>query len=169
MTLISSVTVGSSGSSSIDFSNIPSTYTDLCIRLSLRGDGYNATDGYLRFNANSGASYDYRFLWKDGNSATATSGSNSSQTSMFFGYGDGLNAYGSTFSNVELYIPNYTSSNYKTVSIDGVHENTNNDQWSWIWAGIWKSTATINQITFTTGSTKWVQYSTAYLYGIKNS
>ena len=35
-TKIASVTVGSGGASSIDFTSIPSTYTDLCVKLSTR-------------------------------------------------------------------------------------------------------------------------------------
>ena len=35
-TLISSVTVGAGGASSIDFTSIPSTYTDLLVKISAR-------------------------------------------------------------------------------------------------------------------------------------
>ena len=37
-TLISSVTVGAGGASSIDFTSIPATYTDLLVKFSLRTD-----------------------------------------------------------------------------------------------------------------------------------
>ena len=38
-TQIASVTVGSGGAASIDFTSIPSTYTDLCIKTSIKEKG----------------------------------------------------------------------------------------------------------------------------------
>ena len=49
--LISSVTVGSGGASSIDFTSIPQTYTDLVVRWSTRGTAATVYDQvYVKFN-----------------------------------------------------------------------------------------------------------------------
>ena len=53
-TLIASSTVGAGGASSIDFTSIPSTYTDLCLKVSARS---TATDTnvnmYVKFNGST--------------------------------------------------------------------------------------------------------------------
>ena len=61
---IASVTVGSGGAASIDFTSIPSTYTDLALYHSLRSD--NSEDYYgLQFNSSS-SSFSSRRLQGDG-------------------------------------------------------------------------------------------------------
>ena len=172
-TLISSVTVGAGGAASIDFTSIPATYTDLKLVLSLRGNAAQYDDYInLRFNNDSGANYSARNL-----SAVGGGGVDSrSWSAQTYGYAfqiDAANSTANTFGNVEIYIPNYTSSNTKSFSNDGVAEQ-NGDTWtnrqSSLNAGLWSGTAAINRITLSVGgSTLWVQYSTAYLYGIKNS
>ncbi len=75
-----------------------------------------------------------------------------------------------TFSNVELYIPNYTSNNYKSISQDQVRENNSTTNTNSLMALLWSDTSAINQITlipFSSGT--FDQYSTAYLYGISNA
>ena len=47
-TLIASSTVGAGGASSIDFTSIPSTFTDLCLEASLRSD--KPSYGFSNFN-----------------------------------------------------------------------------------------------------------------------
>jgi len=166
---ISTVTVGSGGSSSIDFTNIPQTYTNLLIKLSLDGSGYNATDGYLRFNSST-SGYSWRRLLKDGNTSTGTSDSGSSQTSIFAVYGSGTNSTNAVFGSNEIYIPNYTSSNHKSVINESATETNSADQFIFMLNGLWANTSAITSISiFPSGSNTWAQYSTATLYGIKNS
>ena len=54
-TKIASATVGSGGASSIEFTSIPSTYTDLVIKLSMRSafTSFNRHDLQLTFNSNT--------------------------------------------------------------------------------------------------------------------
>ena len=55
-TLISSVTVGSGGASSIEFTSIPSTYTDLLLNFSGRSNTNQASGGFackIEFNGSS--------------------------------------------------------------------------------------------------------------------
>lgn len=168
-TLIASTTVGSGGASSIDFTSIPATYTDLLVKLSARRTQAYA-DVYLRFNGSSSTIYSYRSLRGDG-SATASNNA-SSQNYGYIGAGANRSSWtASTFSNLELYIPNYAGSNNKSYSVDTVTENNATAADSTFVAGLWASTSAINQITLypDIGYGDFVQYTTAYLYGIKSS
>lgn len=164
MTLISSVTVGSGGATTIDFTNIPQTYTDLLVKLSLRDGTYASATStcYYKFN-NDINNQSHKRLFD--NAGTAGSGSGSS---MIISNINGSTGTSNTFSNSELYIPGYASSNYKSSSVDNVMSNNSTTVYFGILACLWNSTAAINQITFTSDG-NFAQYSTAYLYGIKNS
>jgi hypothetical protein len=164
---IATVTVGSGGASTIDFTSIPSTYTDLCVKVSSRTNRA-AYDEVLKISFNASTT---NFSWRLLNGSGSTASSANGTTNIMAGRAVSATATASTFSNSEVYIPNYTSSNNKSFSVDSVAENnsaTLNDLD--LHAGLWSNTAAINQITLTpeTGATL-QQYSTATLYGIKNS
>ncbi len=168
-TKIASVTVGAGGASTIDFTSIPATYTDLCVKYSTRVTA-SATfsDLNIRFNGST-SGYSERMLYGDGTSAAsaATSGS-----LINWGASDGSTATSSTFSNGEIYLPNYTGSNNKSMSQDAVTENNSsagNSVTMNLDAALWSNTAAITQVTLIPSSGTLVQYSTATLYGIKNS
>lgn len=161
----STVTVGSGGAASIDFSSIPSTYTDLVLKLSARTAKTGQSDDYAQIAFN-GVSTNRSMRLLFGNGSTAGS---QSQTSIY----SALNADGSTassFGSTEFYIPNYAGSTNKSLSTEGVNETNATTAVMMMAAGLWSSTAAINQITLTSfyGS-NFLQYSTASLYGIKNS
>jgi len=162
---IASVTVGSGGASSIDFTSIPSTYTDLCVKISARGTTTEGSGGhYYNIALNgSGSSKSQRFL--QGNGSSTASGSSSSFTS----YMNPSDYTASTFSNSETYIPNYAGSNYKSMSLDVTTENNATASYAAFYAQLWSNTAAVNQITLTPNAGNFAQYSTATLYGIKNS
>ena len=167
-TLISSVTVGAGGASSIDFTSIPATYTDLVVKLSSRVNaGSGGYQTYVRFNSDSGANYPWRNLLGTGSSALSQSDTADTgmRITMSVSSGDTAN----TFSNSELYIPNYAGSAYKSVSADGVSENNATGATADLAAGLWNSTSAITSINIFASGASFVQYSTAYLYGIKNS
>jgi len=161
---IATVDVGSSGAVSIDFSSIPATYTDLVLKFSLRDGTYASTLStvYLTFN-NTTANRSTRWLFGNGTSAGSTSASG-----MFLPNIPGNIATASTFGNGELYIPNYAGSNNKSSSGDVVPEQNSTGTYMSLIANLWSDTAAINQITLTADGT-FAQYSTATLYGIKNS
>lgn len=158
MVKIETVTVGSGGTTSIDLQNIPQTYTDLVIYASLRQSGVVSNTAALLFN-NSSANFSYRRLRGDG-SAAASDTTGSALTTY-----SGQTA--STFSNNYIYIPNYTSSNNKSFSIDAVNENNATSSEQWLIAGLWSQTAAISRITINPVSTyTFDQNSTVTLYGI---
>jgi len=163
-TLISSVTVGSGGAANIEFTSIPQTYTDLILLTSLRDDAGSFT-GQVTFN-NSTTSYSNRYLRGNGASATSAGGS---VTTYIESFSVGSTFTANTFSNNYVYIPNYTSSNNKSVSVDGVTENNATTAYGEILAGLWSNSAAITEIDIAAGAGSFVQHSTAYLYGISSS
>lgn len=169
-TKIASVTVGSTAVSTIDFSSIPSTYTDLCLKMSLRTNRAGTFD-YVTINFNgSSADFSLFTLQGDGAGGSATSYNRGTFGVNFLGRADGSTAVSNTFANGEIYIPSYTASRNKSSSTDMVNEDSITTAYANLTAGTWAQTAAINQLTITNGTgNSYVQYSTATLYGIKNS
>ena len=158
---LSTITVGVGGSSTIDFTNIPQTFTDLKLVMSLRNTGTSG-EFYLRFN---GVSTNHSDRWLYGNGSSV--GSITNVNIDLFNVASDQTA--SVFGSAEVYIPNYTSSNYKPVSSESVQENNATATYLLLEAGLWSSTAAITRITLVPGANSFAQYSTATLYGIKNS
>lgn len=152
---------------SVSFTNIPqSGYTDLKMVVSGRNDAATTIGGiWLRFNGLS-TNLSAKNLYGTG----STAGSFSDTT--IFGYSDAASATSNTFSNVEFYIPNYTSSNYKSVSVDAVMENNAIAASMSLGAGLWSSTAAITSmeiLTFNNSNSalaNFVAGSTFSLYGL---
>jgi len=169
MTLIASSTVGAGGAASIDFTSIPSTYTDLYLEVSLRtvvAGTWN--DNLIKFN-NSTANFTNKYMY--GNGASALPGSNAyAGSGGYFGGAPGATTTSNTFSSGAVYVPNYAGSNYKSYSSDNGAETNATTAYLHIISGLWSDTSAINRITLVTDNgTNYAQYSTAYLYGIKNS
>lgn len=161
--LIAAVTVGSGGASTIDFTSIPSTYTDLCLVSSLRSSDGSDYCG-LKFN-NSSSSFSSRQIYGTGSGAGSTTRSNNDLTAI-----QTPSSYtASTFSNNSIYIPNYAGSTNKSYSRDSVFENNGTNAIQTLEAGLWSSTSAINQVTLVHPTATFVQHSTAYLYGVKNA
>jgi hypothetical protein len=165
-TKIASVTVGAGGAASMDFTSIPATYTDLCIKLSGRSAraGQQADNLFITFNSTT-TGYTMKAIL--GNGSAASSVGYSSRYASF-----AVDATGSTanvFSNHEIYIPNYAGSTNKSYSADSVSENNATAAQSDLVTGLWSNTAAITAISLLPEVSTWVQYSTATLYGIRNS
>jgi hypothetical protein len=159
--LLEKITVGAAGASSVTFSGIPQTgYTDLVVKYSVRSSTTDQS-ALIRFNGSS-TGYSEKSLYGTG-SAAASYGQTAS--SIEVNYATTSSQTASTFANGEMYIPNYTSSNYKSVSIDDVQENNATAAYAILNAGLWSNTAAITSISITAG-TSFVQYSTFYLYGV---
>ena len=162
--LIASSTVGSGGVASVTLSSIPATYTDLLLRASVRGSSASVNQSYqITFNGSSTTGLTMRRLYGSGASAASDTGISTE--------GVGATATASTFSNDDFYIPNYASANYKSFSVDNVGENNAATAYAFLDAGLWSNTAAITSIVLTATGTggDLKQYSTFYLYGIKNS
>jgi hypothetical protein len=160
---IATVTVGAGGASTISFSSIPSTFTDLVLKISARVSGSSDSTMQIQFNGSS-SSHTYIRLLGDGGSASSGSASNGT-----FGYADVVTYTANTFANTEVYIPNYNSSNNKAFSADSISENNATQAIAAFHANLWSNTAAITSIDIVCNITTFVQHTTATLYGIKNS
>lgn len=167
-TLISSVTVGSGGAVNITFSSIPQTYTDLLLKCSIRGTASSlARDLLIQINGNSSS---YSDVYLMGAGSTVSGESNAGGTTRLFGGAQNGNATtANAFGNGEIYIPNYTGSNYKSASADSVSETNATTIYSTLVASLWSNTAAITSLVLTLHSGNIGEYSTAYLYGISNA
>jgi hypothetical protein len=164
--LIQAISVGSGGQASIDFTSIPATYTDLCIKLCARSNKTDTdqlfTVGFNGSTANSNS----RNLQGDGSSAVS-----GLSATLIFAIGDGNNSTANVFGNCEIYIPNYANTSYNKSNLsDGASETNGTTVGLIMQSGQWSSTSAINQITLTPNGGQTIQqYSNAYLYGVKNS
>ena len=164
---IATVTVGSGGAATMDFTSIPQTYTDLQIMVSLRKATSGSTDLGIRFNGLTSGYY-YRQLKGDG----ATASSNNATNSSYYYIEDvvpGSDYTANTFNNSMIYIPNYTGSSIKSVSTDAVSENNATTAFTVLSAAYSNNTGAITDISIKTGTGNCAQYSTATLYGISKS
>jgi hypothetical protein len=160
---IASVAVGAGGAASMAFSSIPSTYTDLCLKTSIRTSRGTFAADLIRIDFNgSSASQSSRLI--EGSASTA-SFFTLSTTQVITATTSVSTA--NTFSNGEIYIPNYAGSTNKSISADSVAENNDPSGPLYLAAGLWSNTAAITSITLTdVNSATFQQYSTATLYGI---
>jgi hypothetical protein len=164
---ISTVTVGSGGAASIDFTGIPQTYTDLILKISARSTS-SSGDCRIELNGSGGTAYSGRVLYGDGSAAASASNTGAALMSWGAGAINRSTTTSSTFANTDVYIPNYTSSNNKSVSTDSVEENNATQAYSQLAASLWANSAPITSIKLTpSGSGNFVQYSSATLYGIR--
>jgi hypothetical protein len=148
---------------SVTFSNIPQTgYTDLKVVMSMRSaDTSNiAFECSLTFNGNT-TGYTAKQLYGDGSAAASTS-----PTVRPAGFIVGTSATANTFSNGELYIPNYASGNNKSYSVDSVTETNATTQYMNLIAGLWSNTAAITSIALAGTSGSFAANSTFSLYGL---
>jgi hypothetical protein len=166
MTLIASVTVGAGGSANMSFTSIPATYTDLILKHSGRASVTDSSDPYdLVFTLNSTSTITSKVLRGDGSAAA----SNSITDRILRGGSVPSNYTASTFNNGEIYIPNYAGSANKSWSSDSVTENNATGSAQSLVAGLTSITAAITSITIAPLAGNFVQYSTAYLYGVNNA
>ena len=150
----------------LDFTSIPQTFTDLALKVSATGTGSGIQDYYLQFN---GATTNMSYIPIRGNGSTGTLESS--------GYGSGtafgdINYLGTDVvmpSNDFIYIPNYTSANYKIFWTESGADRNTTTAYFFAAGMMWSDTAAINRIKFSMSAGNFAQYSTVSLYGIKNS
>jgi hypothetical protein len=163
--LIATTTVGSGGVSSIVFSGIPQTYTDLQLVYSARSSrAAVGDDGYVRFNSSS-SNLSSLVLYGTGSSALSFYDGSIAYVAYF----PANNSTASVFGNGSIYIPNYAGSTYKSISGDVVTENNAATAFQEMCSGLWSSTAAITSLAIFALNGNLMEYSSASLYGIKNS
>jgi hypothetical protein len=176
LTLIGTTTIGAGGSSSIGFSSIPATYTDLMIVGAIKTNrttsndfikGYFNTDqtdnnytGYLAYGSATGTASGVTYA-----GATAP---------RYFGECAGDNSsVTNNFSSTYIYIQDYGTAGITKCWIGEGGQSAwggTNAQIISNSIGRWSGTAAINAVTFVPGvQTLWLQHSTLSLYGVKGS
>ena len=156
MTLIETITVGSGGAASIEFTGIAGDATDLVLLLSLR-NSVDSPSATLAFN--TGGSYTRKRLLGNGSAASSDSATVDLQSNTSV-------STASTFSNSSVYVSNYASAVAKSYSVDSVNENNATLANQAIIAGSWTGTAAITSLELTPTSGNFVEHSTASLYSI---
>lgn len=161
--LIASSTLGSA-QANIDFSSIPSTFTDLCLIFSCRSDSAAATQSIKIEINGSTANFTNKEIYADGSTVGSYSGTNGA-----IGYIPAATGTSNTFGTTSLYFPNYAGSTNKSFSTDYSRENNTTTNDMGFFANLWSQTTAINRLTLKPTAGNLVQYSTAYLYGVKNA
>lgn len=169
-TLISK-TVLTSTASTVTFSSIPATYTDLCVRFGARSNSASFFDGRAQINSVA-SGYAAQELRQAG-TTSPTAALNSGEAYMYLDSalqydGASANSWGSS----EMYLPDYTTNKTKiALCFSGVEENTTDAAGNMfsVQAHNTNSTEVISSITFSLTAGSFVSGSSFFLYGIKNS
>jgi hypothetical protein len=157
-TQIATTTLGSA-QSSVTFSSISGSYTDLVL---VANTATNTSSNYylIQFNSDTGSNYSSTHLRGTGSAASSTSYSN--QTSIF-------TSIGSTISTTKLasimtaHIMNYSNTTtYKTILSRDNNAGTEVDTT----VALWRSTSAITSIKISIGANNFDTDSTFTLYGI---
>lgn len=170
-TLIASNTLSSSAAS-VTFSNIPNTYTDLVLKVSARTS--TSVNGFfgVRFNNTSSTIYSFTYLGTNGSVSTSYRGATGDGTTYatIDGGQNETDDTSSTFSNVELYIPNYLSTTQKPFSANAARENNATFGILNAQAHLVNLTSAVTSLVLVNaGSQQFSSGSSFFLYGIKNS
>jgi hypothetical protein len=153
---IATTTLGSAASS-VTFSSIPSTYTDLILVFG----GSVSAFGNLRIQVNSDTGSNYSWTRLLGDGSTASSDRGSAQTFINIAILDT-----NTIGNSIVHLQNYSNTTtYKTVLTRG------NSTGTYLGAnvGLWRSTSAINSITVLTSTGNINSSTVISLYGIKSA
>jgi hypothetical protein len=169
---IATVTVGSGGSSTIEFTSISSAYTHLQLRYFERATG-SYVGGYvdeIQFNSDTGSNYSWHELLGDG--STAIAAASATQTSMRAGRMPAGGITASVFGTTIVDILDYANTNkYKTIRVLGAFDTNSASPNGAIvlGSGNWRSTSAITSIKLTPAAETFAQYSSFALYGIKGA
>jgi hypothetical protein len=169
---IQTVTVGSGGAATIDFTSIPQSYTDLKIICSLRNSSGSTTytDVAATFNGVT-SGYSSKILYSNNGTSSAAAQGTSQTRAIWFAQASGSSTTSGNFGNSEIYIPNYNSNTTKTwgsISLNDINATT---AAMWLGAGEWSGAGAISSISLFNDNPggNFAQYSSATLYGIKKA
>jgi hypothetical protein len=159
---IATTTLGTAASS-MTFSSIPSTYTDLRLVTVFRNTT-SAADSWISFNGvTTGNLYSFQRLKGDGSTASAQQ----SVTNSYPVTPDGQ-ALSPNWSMTTLDLFSYAGSTNKSCLIN-TSIDLNGSGSTMLWAGLFSSTSAITSLSVYTLTANFAIGSTATLYGIKNA
>jgi len=163
--VISSVTTSGS-QSSVTFSSIPQTYTDLVVVVTGRTTSANGVVNVItQFNGDSGSNYDSQYL--QANSTNVAGAQTVSGTFINAGVITAATAPANASGSSHFFVRNYTSTTFfKTVITDGAADGGSGAFYRGIMGGLWKSTAAITSMTVAPSTGNFTDGSVVTLYGI---
>jgi hypothetical protein len=166
-TLLETITVGAAGAASVTFNSIPQTgYSDLVMKISARSSAAVISSGsFVQINSIT-SGYSSRNLYGDGANAASNTNPYSITSKLWVGSINGASSTASTFSNGEVCFTNYTSSNNKSASVDGVIPHNGTPTYANLAASLLSNTAAISSLTLSLDSGTFAQHSTFSLYGV---
>jgi hypothetical protein len=170
-TLIEAQTLAST-TTSVTFSGIPATYTDLVVKISGRSSNSGSIDNSLNMTYNnSTGSYSVTTLKGEVAGFPSSTRSSNQSKNNFAGNVSGSTATANTFGNTEIYIPSYTVSQNRPSSHFSVSESMDRDAPTIYGnAGSRINTTAVSSIEFTlSGGNSFAINSSFYLYGISNA
>ena len=146
---IAEQTLGSNAAS-VTFSSIPSTYTDLVVVMSLLANGTSNNSDGLRFQLNGDTGSNYSATWLTNSSTSPVSSRESSATKGRVG---NISQTTNDVGTAIVQFLNYSNTTtYKTVLGRSGNLNSNGDSNVFADVSMWRSTAAINQIVFSSSS-----------------
>ena len=168
--LIASQTL-ESAAASVTFDGIPQTFDDLVVLASIRSNytgNASYTDALMQFNDDAGSNYPWKYLGGTG-TGTRTGGGTGTAVQLGMATTMGAPATPNTFTPVEVYVPNYAGSSYKSVQSIGAHEVNATNAYLYNFATVWNNTSAITKIVFSLNQGLYTANSSFYLYAFSNS
>ncbi len=148
----------SSATNTVTFSSISSSYTDLVLICSVKGDASNGLIR-VRLNGDTGNNYSYTRIYGTGSAAASDRSANTSSMELE----DPGTAFNSQFIVARGQIQNYSNSTkYKTML--GRGDELANVTMATV--SLWRNTAAVTSVTIFTPSNNFISGSTFTLYGI---
>lgn len=149
----------SSATTTVTFSSIPATYTDLVLAINYQASG-GAVYVQYRLNSDGGTNYSRTWLYGNGTSAASSRGSNETYI-----YADsGVYAATGNWATLITNFNNYSNTSTHKTTLSRYGEASIGTEAS---VHLWRSTAAISSIAITTSSNNFGIGSTFTLYGIK--
>lgn len=168
---IATATVSGTGTNSVSFTSIPSTYKHLQIRVTAKWNytlNADQSNIIIRINGDTGANYSYRSLV--GNGSAVSTGGGTGYTFIYFQTQivGNYTTETSIYSGSVIDILDYGDTNkFKTIRGMGGFDRSGSG-WVGLASGMWSSTNAVTSITLTNDfDADWIQYSSFALYGIK--
>ena len=165
-----------SSASSVEFTSIPATYTDLVFRINAKQAANYADSGFssLRLLAGSSSAYSATSIFTAGSSISVTIASNQYSGNDSFPVTLAASQSAISWGYAEIYIPNYLiSQNHPSITSAGWEaDQTNwngNSPMVYFSANLFSNTSALSVVRIASGLGNFVSGSTFYLYGISNA
>jgi hypothetical protein len=169
---IATVTVGSGGQAAADFTNIPSVYKHLQIRITGRSTSTgNRTATFLQFNGDTASNYRWHGLAASGATVSGEEAGSAVAALRLGSSNLPMSDAGSSIFGVSVAdILDYTNTNKNKVTraLAGQDQNNTNGRISFV-SGLWLNTASVTSIKVYPEGANWAEYSSIALYGIQGA